>query len=240
MWSGILVTCLSFLLILDQTHRRLGVPMNDTAHLRLGIAEAGEAILGNRLIGLQIGNEPDQVIFLPYLSCFYPRLPPHTSLLTPRSVRFVCRFSSQSYRKSHPTPNSHQHRPTTYSPTDYSNEFGSVDAALRADSKVSVVDHKLLGPSLSGVWKPQDVWDTNFIPDHKQSLAAISMSMFVTPSTISISLYFPPFCSSYPANNCAKVFGGANATNVIDPQQIFPSYLDHTAGQKIAANYLER
>ncbi|KAJ7364436.1 glycoside hydrolase family 79 protein [Mycena albidolilacea] len=155
----------------------LGIPMNDTAHLRLGIAEAGEAILGNRLIGLQIGNEPDQYA-------------------------------------------SHQHRPTTYSPTDYSNEFGSVDAALRADSKVSVVDHKLLGPSLSGVWKPQDVWDTNFIPDHKQSLAAISMSI-------------------YPANNCAKVFGGANATNVIDPQQIFPSYLDHTAGQKIAANYLE-
>jgi len=154
----------------------LGVPMNDTTHLRLGIAEAGEAILGDRLIGFQIGNEPDQYA-------------------------------------------SHQHRPADYSPANYSTEFGLVDAALRADPKVSVVDGKLLGPSLSGVWQPQDVWDTNFIPDHKQSLAALSMSF-------------------YPNNNCAKVFGGSNATGVIDPQQIFSSYLDHTAGQKIAANYL--
>ena len=46
--------------------------------------------------------------------------------------------------------------------------------------------------------------------------------------------------SFYPANNCAKVFGGPNATGVVDPQQIFPSYLQHTAGQKIAANYLSR
>ncbi|KAJ6561989.1 glycoside hydrolase family 79 protein [Mycena capillaripes] len=154
----------------------LGIPMNDTTNLRLGIAEAGEAILGDKLVGFQVGNEPDQYA-------------------------------------------QHQHRPLTYSPADFSNEFGIVDAALRADSKVSVVDGKLLGPSLSGVWQPQEVWDVNFIPDHKQSLAALSMSF-------------------YPANNCAKVFGGANATNVIDPQQIFSSYLDHTAGQKIAANYL--
>lgn len=37
----------------------LGVPFNDTANLRLGIAELGEAVLGDNLIGLQIGNEPD-------------------------------------------------------------------------------------------------------------------------------------------------------------------------------------
>ena len=70
------------------------------------------------------------------------------------------------------------------------------------------------------IW-PQEMWDVDFIPDHQQSLQAVSMSF-------------------YPANNCAKVFGGPNATGVIDPQQIFPSYLDHTAGQKIAANYLSR
>ncbi|KAJ7826325.1 glycoside hydrolase family 79 protein [Mycena leptocephala] len=154
----------------------LGIPFNDTTDPRLGIAEAGEAILGDKLVGFQVGNEPDQYA-------------------------------------------NHLHRPTTYSPTDYSNEFGVVDTALRADSKVSVVNGKLLGPSLSGVWQPQDVWDTNFIPDHKQSLAALSMSF-------------------YPNNNCAKVFGGPNATGGIDPQAIFSSYLDHTAGQKIAANYI--
>ncbi|KAJ7476225.1 glycoside hydrolase family 79 protein [Mycena latifolia] len=154
----------------------LGIPMNDTSHLRLGIAEAGEAILGDRLIGFQVGNEPDQ----------YPL---------------------------------HDHRPKTYGPADFSAEFGIVDAGLRADPKVPVVNGKLIGPSLSGQWQPQDVWDANFIPDHQQSLAALSMSF-------------------YPNNNCAKVFGGANATNVIDPQTVFPSYLDHTAGQKIAATYL--
>jgi len=33
--------------------------MNDTNHLRLQIAEVGEAILGHNLLGLQVGNEPD-------------------------------------------------------------------------------------------------------------------------------------------------------------------------------------
>ncbi|KZP13253.1 glycoside hydrolase family 79 protein [Athelia psychrophila] len=37
----------------------LGVPMNDTSNLRLEIAEYGEAILGDNLLGLQVGNEPD-------------------------------------------------------------------------------------------------------------------------------------------------------------------------------------
>ncbi|EMD34954.1 glycoside hydrolase family 79 protein [Gelatoporia subvermispora B] len=37
----------------------LGVPMNDTSNLRLQIAEYGERILGDKLLGLQVGNEPD-------------------------------------------------------------------------------------------------------------------------------------------------------------------------------------
>jgi len=37
----------------------LGVPFNDTSNFRLQIAEQGQAILGDYLIGLQIGNEPD-------------------------------------------------------------------------------------------------------------------------------------------------------------------------------------
>lgn len=37
----------------------LGVPFNDTSNLRLQIAEVGEAVLGDNLIGLQVGNEPD-------------------------------------------------------------------------------------------------------------------------------------------------------------------------------------
>lgn len=36
-----------------------GIPFNDTVNWRLQIAELGEEILGDRLIGLQAGNEPD-------------------------------------------------------------------------------------------------------------------------------------------------------------------------------------
>ena len=37
----------------------LGVPLNDTTDLRLEIAEYGQRILGDNLLGLQVGNEPD-------------------------------------------------------------------------------------------------------------------------------------------------------------------------------------
>lgn len=39
--------------------RYKGLPFNDTSHFRLQIAEVGEAILGDKLLGLQVGNEPD-------------------------------------------------------------------------------------------------------------------------------------------------------------------------------------
>jgi hypothetical protein len=35
-----------------------GIPFNDT-NFRLGVAEAGQKILGPNLLGLQLGNEPD-------------------------------------------------------------------------------------------------------------------------------------------------------------------------------------
>lgn len=35
------------------------MPFNDTQHFRLQIAEVGQTILGDNLIGLQAGNEPD-------------------------------------------------------------------------------------------------------------------------------------------------------------------------------------
>jgi hypothetical protein len=37
----------------------MGIPFNDTSNFRLGIAQVGQAILGDYLIGLQAGNEPD-------------------------------------------------------------------------------------------------------------------------------------------------------------------------------------
>jgi len=37
----------------------LGIPLNDTSNLRLGIAEVGQAVLGSNILGFQVGNEPD-------------------------------------------------------------------------------------------------------------------------------------------------------------------------------------
>ncbi|KAJ6545100.1 glycoside hydrolase family 79 protein [Mycena vulgaris] len=152
----------------------LGIPLNDTQQLRLEIAEVAEAVLGDRLLGFQVGNEPDQYGI-------------------------------------------HHHRPMTYGPSDYSNDFGLVDAALRADPKIASVDRKLIGPSISGNWKLEDIWATGFLDTYKDSLAALAVEY-------------------YPENNCAAVLHTSNTT--VDPQEIFYTYLNHTAGKKIVRKYL--
>ncbi|KAF9806697.1 hypothetical protein IEO21_08591 [Rhodonia placenta] len=50
---------LSNISALVNTKWYLGIPLNDTSNLRLAIAEYGERILGDNLLGLQVGNEPD-------------------------------------------------------------------------------------------------------------------------------------------------------------------------------------
>ncbi|KAH9850912.1 hypothetical protein C2E23DRAFT_734171 [Lenzites betulinus] len=54
-----LIYMLSNVSSLVNTKWYLGVPFNDTNNLRLQIAELGEEILGDNLIGFQAGNEPD-------------------------------------------------------------------------------------------------------------------------------------------------------------------------------------
>ncbi|KAJ7679102.1 glycoside hydrolase family 79 protein [Mycena polygramma] len=152
----------------------LGIPLNDTQNLRLKIAEVAETVLGTNLLGLQVGNEPDQY-----------------------GIR--------------------GHRPITYSPADYSNDFGIVDTALQKDPRISSVAKKLIGPSISGNWKLEDVWDTGFVDKYEDSFAALSVEF-------------------YPSNDCAKVLHTADPT--IDPQQIFSTYLNHTAATSVVNKYL--
>ncbi|KAF7302910.1 Glyco-hydro-79C domain-containing protein [Mycena kentingensis (nom. inval.)] len=52
-----LLANISFLV---NVHWYFGIPMNDTQNLRLEIVEAAEKILGDRILGYQVGNEPDQ------------------------------------------------------------------------------------------------------------------------------------------------------------------------------------
>ena len=57
--SDMIYTMANISALVKGTKWYLGVPMNDTNNLRLEIAQVGEAILGDNLLGLQVGNEPD-------------------------------------------------------------------------------------------------------------------------------------------------------------------------------------
>ncbi|KAF7974485.1 hypothetical protein HWV62_12034 [Athelia sp. TMB] len=150
----------------------LGIPFNDTANLRLQIAEVGQAVLGDNLIGLQAGNEPDLYA-------------------------------------------SHNRRPETYTPYDFFGEFGVLVQAIDSDQNIPVKNN-LIGPSVSGTWSPEQVWDTGFIPAYTNSLSALAVER-------------------YPDNNCYAAYGLGSPK---DPQTQFPNYLNHTAGKLLIAPYL--
>jgi hypothetical protein len=124
-----------------------GVPFNDTSAFRFQIVEYSEAILGDNLLGVQVGNEPDlYVAYVAQYSAFH--------LLTIKS--------------------SHQHRNSSYGPQNYTNEFGELVTALAANANAPVKNN-LIGPSVSGTWTPEMVWDTGFISQYTDSLNALSV-----------------------------------------------------------------
>ncbi|KAH8092184.1 hypothetical protein BXZ70DRAFT_951580 [Cristinia sonorae] len=154
----------------------LGIPMNDTTNLRLGIAEVAEAVLGDKLLGLQLGNEPDLYA-------------------------------------------GHLHRANTYSPFDYFGEFGVVVDAIGNNSNIPVRNN-LVAPSVAtGPWRPEDVWNTGFIPAYQNVLGVLSVE-------------------HYPDDNCAAAFPGAGFGPPKDPQAVFTNYLNHTSGINIVQPYL--
>ncbi|EGN92294.1 glycoside hydrolase family 79 protein [Serpula lacrymans var. lacrymans S7.3] len=150
----------------------LGVPFNDTSNFRLQIAEIGEAVLGDHLLGLQVGNEPDLY-------------------------------------------SAHGHRPQTYSPSDYFGEFGTIIQAIANDANIPVKNN-LIGPSVSGTWTPEDVWNTGFVPSYSSSLGALAVE-------------------HYPTDNCYAEYGIGQP---VDPQTVFPQFLTHASGQGLVAPYL--
>ncbi|KAJ7742690.1 glycoside hydrolase family 79 protein [Mycena maculata] len=148
------------------------VPFNDTSDFRLQIVEYGEAILGDHLLGIQVGNEPDLYA-------------------------------------------AHDHRNSSYSPQNYANEFGEMVDALAADSNVPVKNN-LIGPSVSGTWTPEMVWDTGFITEYVDNLFALSVE-------------------HYPTDNCFPEYG---IGVYHDPQVEFSDFLNHTSGVALCEPYL--
>ncbi|KAL0954378.1 hypothetical protein HGRIS_003363 [Hohenbuehelia grisea] len=148
----------------------LGIPLNETANLRLQIAEVGEPILGDNLLGWQIGNEPD----------LYLR---------------------------------HLHRDPGYGPFNYFGEFGDVKNALGSSAAVN----KLIGPSVgSGDWSPEQVWDTNFIPQYQANLGALSVE-------------------KYPDDNCFALYGTGHK---VVYQDVFANYLTHDGPKSFIQPFL--
>ena len=105
----------------------------------------------------------------------------------------------------------------------------SYDDALPRASKL------LIGPNILGAnWTPEQVWNTGFVDQHKENLAALSVEQYVpflSPSNHPVHLR----PSSYASTNCFAFTGtGLN----ISAQDAFPTFLNHTAATSQVAPYL--
>lgn len=70
----------------------------------------------------------------------------------------------------------HGRRKSSYAPSDYFGEVGSVIAQINADGKIPVKTNILLGPSVASViWTPEMVWDTGFIQAYTSQLYALTV-----------------------------------------------------------------
>ncbi|OCH92577.1 hypothetical protein OBBRIDRAFT_886183 [Obba rivulosa] len=174
-WSPELLYMLSNVSSLVDVQWYLGIPFNETSQLRLQIAEYGEAILGENIMGFQVGNEPD----------LYVR---------------------------------HGHRPQGWNETNYFQEFGMVVIAVDDDAHIPIKNN-LIGPSVSGTWTPEDVWNTGYIEAYAHALGALAVQ-------------------HYPADNCAALYPGAQYGAPINPQDMFSHYLNHSSAQNLVARYL--
>ncbi|KZO91654.1 glycoside hydrolase family 79 protein [Calocera viscosa TUFC12733] len=105
----------------------------------------------------------------------------------------------------------HGKRDPSYNISDYMTDFAKVEGDLMAAPGVER-KQTLVGPSICCNWAIGDVLDAGYLTQFGSGLAQVSVQ-------------------HYPANNC-KLSG------VIDPEDIFPSYLNHSSAQAFVAPYL--
>lgn len=126
-----------------------GLPFNATNPFRLAIAEKGQAILGDYLLGLQAGNEPD------FYAKFHKR--PAVSCLN-HGTQIIAYTGSQNYTVQ-----------------DYYDEIGSLINQMKNDPHIDN-SSMLVAPSVaSGPWAPETVWNTGFIKTYSQYLAYLAV-----------------------------------------------------------------
>jgi hypothetical protein len=119
-------------------------------------------ILGDFMIGIECGNEPDQYNFngRTVRNVSYNSNPLHRHF-------FVTLFSSTD--RLIDSPFFHQ---SSYDQGVYANEFGQFIAQVNANDSITR-KNLLLGPGISNQWSPDSVWDTGYLDRYNTSLAAI-------------------------------------------------------------------
>lgn len=109
----------------------------------------------------------------------------------------------------------HGVRPSTYSPYDYFGEVGILVDAVNNDNSIPVKNN-LVVPSVSGTWTPEDVFNTGIVTSYDNSLGYLAVE-------------------HYPTDNCYAQYGIGSP---VDPQTVFPDYLNHTSAISLVAPYL--
>lgn len=111
----------------------------------------------------------------------------------------------------------HGHRPSSYGPQDYFDEFQTVVDALSAIQSLPDKNN-LIGPSVASQgWQLDDVWSTGFTTAFGQHLKILSVER-------------------YPNDNCAALYSGFGQP--VDPQAVFPQYLNHSNIQSLTSQYI--
>ncbi|KAF7307934.1 Glyco-hydro-79C domain-containing protein [Mycena kentingensis (nom. inval.)] len=114
----------------------------------------------------------------------------------------------------------HGHRASTYGPFDYFGEFSDFLTQLATSGldPTGRVARLLVGPSVADAsWTPEMVFDTGYVDAYNANLAFLSVE-------------------KYPTDNCAAAFN--TGAPIIDPQTVFPDFLNHTAHTSLLAPYL--
>lgn len=76
--------------------------------------------------------------------------------------------------------------------------------------------NNLIAPNLSGTWTPEQIWNTGFLTTYASSIGALAVER-------------------YPSDNCYAEYGIGSP---VSPQEMLPSYLNHTAPQNLLSSYM--
>lgn len=108
-------------------------------------------------------------------------------------------------------------RNESYQPQDYFGEIATLIQTIEGNPKIPN-KNMLIGPSVAtGPWTPEQVWATGYIDAYKANMYCFSVE-------------------HYPNNNCAANFNTGQA--IIDPETIFPDYLNHGGVQNLVNPYI--